>query len=69
VEAAAHVFKSAAATIMASGLESALEALESAGRDDSLKDVGALFEQARREHDLVIAFLDGLGVQQAAEAA
>ncbi len=69
VEAAAHVFKSAAATIMASGLESALEALESAGRRDGLSDVEALFEQARREHDLVIAFLDGLGVQQAAEAA
>jgi two-component system, sensor histidine kinase and response regulator len=63
IEASAHVFRSAAATVMARPLEAALSELESAGSSEDLGDTELLLRRAHQEFELVRAFLDGIGNQ------
>ncbi|HWZ29555.1 MAG TPA: response regulator, partial [Gemmatimonadales bacterium] len=54
VARAAHAFKSAAATIGATGLAALLADIEGRGKAKKAQDLGALVEQARKESDRVL---------------
>ena len=54
---AAHAFKSAAGSIGAQGLASALQVLEQSARAGALDRTRDEWERARREADAVIAYL------------